>query len=96
VAGRIEQARRRRTHFTRAVGHRSQKIFGTFAERRDRVLNYGAAFFLLLREALSLRLGDFYLLVFGILFLVVVIAVPGGFVEAIRALGRRPEERTPL
>ena len=54
----------------------------------------GAAFFLLLREALSLRLGDFYLLIFGILFLVVVIAMPGGFMEALRALGRRPEERT--
>jgi branched-chain amino acid transport system permease protein len=50
----------------------------------------GAAFFLLLREALSLRLGDFHLLVFGALFLVVVIALPGGFMEALRALsGRR-------
>ncbi len=54
----------------------------------------GAAFFLLLREALSLRLGDLDLLVFGILFLVVVIAMPGGFMQALRALGRRPEERT--
>lgn len=50
----------------------------------------GAAFFLLLREALSLRLGDVHLLVFGALFLVVVIALPGGFMEALRAmLGRR-------
>ena len=48
MAGRVEQARRRRTHFTRAVGHRSQKIFSTLAERRDRVFDHGAALFLML------------------------------------------------
>ena len=54
----------------------------------------GAAFFLLLREALSLRLGDFHLLVFGALFLVVVIALPGGFMEALRSL-RTPGRNGP-
>jgi branched-chain amino acid transport system permease protein len=51
----------------------------------------GAAFFLLIREVLALRLVELHLLIFGILFIVIVLAFPGGFVEAWRSLfgGRR-------
>ena len=48
MAGRVEQARRRRSHFTRTVGHDLQEIFGTLTERRDRVFNYGTTLFLML------------------------------------------------
>lgn len=49
----------------------------------------GAAFFLLLREALALRLVELHLLIFGLIFILVVIAVPGGFMEAWAGLRRR-------
>ncbi len=52
----------------------------------------GAAFFLLLREALALRLVELHLLIFGVLFIIIVLAFPGGFIEAWRSLlrgGRR-------
>ncbi len=49
----------------------------------------GAAFFLLLREALALRLVELHLLIFGLIFILVVIAVPGGFMEALAGLRRR-------
>jgi branched-chain amino acid transport system permease protein len=49
----------------------------------------GSVFYLSLRESLALRLGDVHLLVFGVLFIAVVVAVPGGFVEAVRGLLRR-------
>jgi len=50
----------------------------------------GAVFFLALREALALRLGEMHLLVFGVLFITVVLVLPGGFTEATRNLLRRP------
>ena len=55
----------------------------------------GALFFLPLREVLALqpRLVEIHLLIFGILFLLIVVALPGGFVEAWRtavARGLRP------
>lgn len=46
----------------------------------------GAAVFLLLRETLALKLVELHLLIFGVLFLVIVLAFPGGFVEAWRAV----------
>jgi ABC-type branched-subunit amino acid transport system permease subunit len=51
----------------------------------------GALFFLPLREALALqpRLVDVHLLIFGILFILIVVALPGGFVEAARAVVAR-------
>jgi branched-chain amino acid transport system permease protein len=49
----------------------------------------GAVFFLALREALALRLGEIHLLIFGLLFIAVVLVLPGGFMEAVRSL-RRP------
>jgi len=54
----------------------------------------GAVFFLLLREALALRLGELHLLVFGVLFIAVVIGLPGGFMEAVRSLGQRMSGRS--
>jgi branched-chain amino acid transport system permease protein len=48
----------------------------------------GAVFFLVLREALALRLGEAHLLVFGVLFIAVVLALPGGFMEAARSFLR--------
>lgn len=60
----------------------------------------GAVVFLALREALALRLGEFHLLIFGVLFIAIVLALPGGIVQAVReGLGRsgaiRPAEVTP-
>lgn len=49
----------------------------------------GAVFFLVLREALALRLVELHLLIFGLIFILVVIAVPGGFMEALAGLRRR-------
>jgi len=55
----------------------------------------GAVFFLALREALALRLGEMHLLVFGVLFIAVVLALPGGFMEAARNLLRPAVLRPP-
>ncbi|MDQ7858084.1 MAG: branched-chain amino acid ABC transporter permease [Armatimonadota bacterium] len=49
----------------------------------------GAAFFILVREALALRLAELHLLIFGVLFVLVVVAFPGGLMQAGAALGRR-------
>lgn len=46
----------------------------------------GAAFYVLLREALALRLTELHLLIFGALFILIVVALPGGFIEAWRGL----------
>jgi len=48
----------------------------------------GALFFLPLREVLALqpRLVEVHLLIFGILFILIVVALPGGFVEAWRSM----------
>ncbi len=55
----------------------------------------GAVFFLVLQEALALELGEMHLLVFGLLFIVVVLALPGGLMDAWRHLsGRRLSRRT--
>ncbi len=52
----------------------------------------GAAFFVLLREALALRLTELHVLVFGAVFVVVVLALPGGLVDLAR-LVRPPRLR---
>lgn len=52
----------------------------------------GAAIFLLLREALALRLVELHLLIFGVLFIVMVLVFPGGFVEAWHGLLRARRE----
>lgn len=49
----------------------------------------GALFYVILRELLALRLVELHLLVFGLLFMIVVLFLPGGLVEAWgRAKGR--------
>ncbi len=50
----------------------------------------GAVVFLALREALALRLGELHLLIFGVLFIAIVVALPGGIVQAVRGLIERP------
>ena len=49
----------------------------------------GAAFYLLFREALALRLAEIHLLIFGALFVLVVLAFPGGLIEAWRMFASR-------
>ena len=53
----------------------------------------GAAFFVIVKEVLALRLVELHLTVFGVLFILVVLFLPGGFVEAWekiqKALARR-------
>lgn len=49
----------------------------------------GAFFYLSLREALALRLGDLHLLIFAVLFIAVVVALPGGIVQAFGELASR-------
>ena len=49
----------------------------------------GATFYLLFREALALRLVEVHLLIFGALFVLVVLAFPGGLIEAWRTLASR-------
>jgi branched-chain amino acid transport system permease protein len=49
----------------------------------------GAAIYLSLREALALRLGEVHLLIFGILFIAVVVALPGGIMDALGELAAR-------
>jgi branched-chain amino acid transport system permease protein len=53
----------------------------------------GAVVFLALREALALRLGELHLLIFGVLFIAIVIALPGGILQAVRPI--RTTEVTP-
>jgi ABC-type branched-subunit amino acid transport system permease subunit len=42
----------------------------------------GALFYVILKEILAVRLVELHLLVFGILFILVVLFLPGGLVEA--------------
>jgi branched-chain amino acid transport system permease protein len=58
----------------------------------------GAALFVFLREYLALRWVDLHLLIFGLLFIAIVLLLPGGLVEAVTRLGgigrrlrRRPD-----
>jgi len=59
----------------------------------------GAAFFVVVKEFLALRLVDLHQIVFGVLFILVVLFLPGGLVEAWarlqRALARRSQRRGP-
>ena len=55
----------------------------------------GAVFFVVLKEWLVLNVGEYHLIVFGTLFILVVLFLPGGLVEAweriSQALARRPK-----
>ncbi len=41
----------------------------------------GAVFFVLIRDVLATRLTNFHLIIFGVIFIVVVLLLPGGFME---------------
>jgi branched-chain amino acid transport system permease protein len=41
----------------------------------------GAVFFVLMREFLVLNLGEYHLIVFGVMFILVVLFLPGGLME---------------
>ena len=42
----------------------------------------GALFYVILKEVLAVRLVELHLLIFGVLFILVVLFLPGGLVEA--------------
>jgi branched-chain amino acid transport system permease protein len=56
----------------------------------------GAVFFVLLREFLALNLGEYHLIVFGVLFILVVLFLPGGIVEAWEKIRRYTSKRLML
>ncbi len=49
----------------------------------------GAAFYVLLKEYLAVRWVDVHLLIFGVLFMAIVIALPGGLSEAVQRVAGR-------
>jgi branched-chain amino acid transport system permease protein len=48
----------------------------------------GAIFFVLVREQFALSLGDIHQVIFGVLFILIVLVFPGGLVEAWQRLRR--------
>jgi len=48
----------------------------------------GAVFFILVRQQLALKLAEIHQVIFGILFIIIVLIFPGGLVEAWRRLSR--------
>jgi branched-chain amino acid transport system permease protein len=48
----------------------------------------GALFYVILRELLAVKLAEFHLIIFGILFILVVLFLPGGLVEAWNSVRR--------
>ena len=54
----------------------------------------GAAFYVLLKEVLVVRLVETHLLIFGALFVLVVLVLPGGLLEALHKLPRLWKPRT--
>jgi branched-chain amino acid transport system permease protein len=56
----------------------------------------GAVFFVLLRELLALNLGEYHLIVFGVLFILVVLFLPGGIVEAWEKIRKFSHKRLSL
>ena len=59
----------------------------------------GALFYVILKEVLALRWVEFHLIIFGVLFMLVVLFLPGGLVEAgqraTRLFSRAPGDRIP-
>lgn len=56
----------------------------------------GAVFFVLLKELLVLRVGEYHLIIFGALFILVVLFLPGGIAEAWERIRRRVVRRFPV
>jgi branched-chain amino acid transport system permease protein len=54
----------------------------------------GAVFFVLVREILALKIADMHLIVFGVLFILVVLFLPGGLVDAWGKVRRALTHRT--
>ncbi len=48
----------------------------------------GAVFYTLLKEYLAIHWVDFHLLIFGVLFMAIVLALPGGLVDLVQRAGR--------
>ena len=51
---------------------------------------FGAVFYVLLKEYLAIRWVDFHLLIFGVLFVAIVLLLPGGLVEVATKLRQLP------
>lgn len=56
----------------------------------------GALFFILIKQLLVLNLGEYHLIIFGFLFILVVLFLPGGFVEAWNKLQKAYNRRFKL
>jgi branched-chain amino acid transport system permease protein len=56
----------------------------------------GALFFILIKQLLVLNLGEYHLIIFGFLFILVVLFLPGGFVEAWNRLQKAYHRRFKL
>jgi ABC-type branched-subunit amino acid transport system permease subunit len=54
----------------------------------------GAIFFVVVKEFLVLNLGEYHLLVFGVLFILVVLFLPGGLVEAWKKIQKAVRRRS--
>ena len=55
----------------------------------------GAVFYVFLKEYLAIRWVDFHLLIFGVLFIAIVLLLPGGLVEAGTRIGKLVERLRP-
>jgi branched-chain amino acid transport system permease protein len=55
----------------------------------------GAFFFVLVRNVLAANLVNIHLVIFGIVFIIVVLAVPGGFVDVFNKLVQRVRPAAP-
>jgi branched-chain amino acid transport system permease protein len=55
----------------------------------------GAGFFVILKELLVLRVGEYHLIIFGTLFVLIVLFLPGGLVEAWQRIRRPTRGRVP-
>jgi branched-chain amino acid transport system permease protein len=56
----------------------------------------GAVFFVILKELLVLRVGEYHLIIFGTLFVLIVLFLPGGLVEAWQRIRRASGGRIPV
>jgi branched-chain amino acid transport system permease protein len=54
----------------------------------------GAAFFVLIQNVLAVNLANVHLIIFGVIFIVVVLALPGGIIEVSALVGRWLARRT--
>jgi branched-chain amino acid transport system permease protein len=55
----------------------------------------GAVLYVVLKECVALRWVDFYLLIFGAVFIAIVLLLPGGLVQTAERMRQLVERRTP-